>query len=236
MAAAASALLVALELNIWRARTSAPAIGLILTVAALAVLEAFQAAVAEYRESRLGRLREAIRQDLIATLTALDKLPGLDFETTSVTALLVRRQLRPFFRRYLFSVERLRMYPVSPSPGILWTKGKGIIGLCWQDRNVVAGETGAPWDLWLQCTKQQWKKAPPDVRLGFRYKEFKAIAGKYEAVVVAPIIVKGRFEGCVAVDGRRGRVSVDQLIHPRVADAAQSAAIAIGNLLHFAHR
>lgn len=205
-------------------------------VAVIAVDESTRASIAEWRETRLGRLREVIRHDLIAALVALDGLPGLSIQTTSVTVLLVRRRLRPPFRRYLFSVERLRMFPVSPSPGIHWTRGKGIIGLCWKDKNVRVGATAVLWETWLTCTKGQWKTAHPDIKLGFRYKEFKAIAGKYEAVVAVPIIVKGRFEGCVAVDGRRGKMTEGQLINDKVTDIAQSAALTIGKLLEYAHR
>jgi hypothetical protein len=45
-----------------------------------------------------------------------------------------------------------------------------MIGRCWADKNIVAGNTAVLWDPWVGCSKKAWKTAPPDVRQGFRHK------------------------------------------------------------------
>lgn len=236
ISAVASGLLAAIGADVLNPRTNAPTVALIFIIGLSAVGQSTEGAINKYRQVRLDRLREAVRHPLIAALVSLDELPGLSFRTTSISVLLVRRRLRPPFHQFMFTFERLRMFPVPPSVGILWTKGKGIVGQCWADNNVAAGETGALWERWIGCTKAEWKKAPEEVRLRFRYKEFKAIAGKYEAVLAVPIVVKDRFQGCVAVDGRRHHVAARDLLDARVADVAQNAALSIGNLLALDNR
>jgi hypothetical protein len=234
--AAGGGFLTGLELGAWHVETSSPAVVVIVAIALLGAFEGVEAAVAEFREARLRSLREPILHHLIAAQLELDAMPNLSHHTVSVTALLVRRRVMPPFRRFLFVVQRLRMFPVPPTPGITWTYGKGIIGLCWETGNLAVGCTGDPWQQYVGCDKKAWKAAPADVRLRLKFKEFRAIVGKYEGVVAVPIVVDGDVEGCVAIDGRRGQVNFDDLATQEVADVAQSAALAIGNLLRAAHR
>jgi hypothetical protein len=122
---AASGLLVAIEDSVWHPETRTPALVLIGVVGMIAFTESTRAAIVEHRLVRLRKLQEAIHDDLIAALLQLGRLKGLSLETTSIGVYLERRQLRPFFRQYLFALDRLRMFPVPHSAGSSGRNGRG---------------------------------------------------------------------------------------------------------------
>ena len=91
-----------------------------------------------------------------------------------------------------------------PSPSdIEWTRGKGVIGRCWERQDEVYR------DLRKACRKYpdgevtdaRWPEVSDDLKMDMNLKEFRMMIGKYGEVLAVPIKSEsGTFLGCVAVD------------------------------------
>jgi hypothetical protein len=120
-----------------------------------------------------------------------------------------------------------------PQPShIPWTRGKGVVGLCWETQQIITTDTAQMYRDLRQCSKTEWKQLDPGVHLNLRYKEFRRIAGKYAGVVVVPIIDPRteRYKGCVALDIIHGE-DFNRINTPRIYDILSDAAVSIANLL-----
>lgn len=130
------------------------------------------------------------------------------------------RLLPPSFFKWLCkrrpSLRRVKSFRLTSGFGqaaIEWTYGKGALGMCWAapEDEVIA----VPCYEWYHqyVTVEGAKRAinlskdsyydevPRRVRAGLTYEDFCAIAGKYGAVLVAPMKDRrGDFLGCVTAD------------------------------------
>ena len=220
---AATTGLVLIETDVWhgsRRWTVLFAAVLGITAAFDFIREAIRARV----EERVARLRRCARDGMRVLLPQLSGLTGISYERIGMHCLMLPRWYRLAFPRRvrhlikqalpnaivkrlpappaLQSVERWRVAS-DPSPsGIAWTREKGIVGKCWRDKVIVGLDCREKYGSLLGCAQHQWEVEVPDgIRLGLTHAEFCRIGGKYNAVIVAPILLpNGEFIGCLTVD------------------------------------
>jgi hypothetical protein len=195
--------------------------------AVLATGSTVAGAVAEWRARRVGARREQADILLTATGWAIVDQVGLDFRDLGLAAYRVERiwwqpwSLRP--RR----VHRVRAKRRPVSSDIVWRPGKGVIGSCVAQRQVVESDFRELYAELGDPTELEWAtEVPDDVRLGLSYAEFLDVRDKYEVVVASPLIddsgARATVRGCVALDGPAG--SYDRLTTDEVLGLLDSAA------------
>jgi hypothetical protein len=97
--------------------------------------------------------------------------------------------------------QRFTDYPQPSS--IIWTKRKGVIGLCWQQEGFVHRDLREVVKLHGgdKFNPASYEEISPTLRMGMDKREFHMMIGKYGEVAAMPIMdVQGRFLGCIAVD------------------------------------
>ena len=87
---------------------------------------------------------------------------------------------------------------------IHWTRGKGVIGTCWDTGDFVVIDT-SEYSKEAAADPVAWDSLPPAERLGISSAELRA-ASKYGVVAAHPILDRedGVFRGCVSLDGPAG--------------------------------
>lgn len=204
-------------------------VSLIVTAAVLAVGSTTGSAVGEYRARRLGARREFADRVLTGTLWAIVDATGLDYRALGLAAYRVRRVRWCPWRKELGRVSRVRSPYRLVASGIAWTPGKGVVGACVAQQQVLAKDLSLIDAAIWPCTEAEWDTVvPPDVRLGLTFAEYLEIRGKYDVVVAAPILDTSasttRAVGCVALDGPAGSMNLLDAddVHSLLDSAAQN--------------
>jgi hypothetical protein len=145
----------------------------------------------------------------------------LDWKAVGVHAFWIKRTWR--HPRGVLKPIASELLHVSTPSGITWLKGKGAVGLCWDEQRDIGVNLAEDWGPLLGCTESEWDQAPEAVKYGLTYAEFKR-AGEYGAIVVTPIFDSQSHEvrGCVSVDAPED--SYDVLWSSSVREAIQDAA------------
>ena len=99
---------------------------------------------------------------------------------------------------------RLRLSDYPQPDSVLWSKGKGVIGRCWEDRDVVYKNwtaTQARWAQTEEMTDADWKALSKRDRWGFDQGEYLRLVRKYSQILAVPIKDDdGNVLGCISVD------------------------------------
>jgi hypothetical protein len=132
--------------------------------------------------------------------------------------------------RWLYRLEHQRVYDTpGPTVGIRWTKGKGIIGQCWE----TAREMCVDSDRYDQdhggLTEAEWMALDATTRRKMKHSEYIKMRGKYGTVVCVPMFLGERVLGVVALDAPPG--FHDLLKRPDIREKVAGAAGVIGHLL-----
>jgi hypothetical protein len=149
----------------------------------------------------------AVKEVLGGSLAFLATYCGADWQTTSLQVFVVKRAWFPSWKPWEWGSEKqvrlakVRLLP-STSSGINWTKGKGLIGVCWTTR--------APQWEWLNLkfapynnyTREDWAtKVTPERVFLLTYDDYQTIKGKYGLVAAVPILdANDRYIGCISMD------------------------------------
>ncbi|HEX7125672.1 MAG TPA: hypothetical protein VF406_07810 [Thermodesulfobacteriota bacterium] len=169
---------------------------------AVGIVEPWAAAFVDRRLSRRLQFENDVRQSLKGALYLIVRVLKLDWDVAielSVNAFLVRRPLRRPWEPILYRIARESVAIHTPSH-IRWTRGKGVIGKCWERRQEYGLDLEKVHGKLRYCTKEQWRALAPDERIGLSYEEFQKVK-HYGAVGAVPILdAKGKFIGCVSVD------------------------------------
>ncbi|MBA2390043.1 MAG: hypothetical protein H0V67_07260 [Geodermatophilaceae bacterium] len=225
VAAAVGAALALQGAEVWSASDSV-VVALIVTAAVLAAGSTGISAGAEFRARRLGERREFADVVLTATHWAIADASGFGYRDLGLAAYRVQRVWWAPAGQRLVRVHRRRAQSRQVATSITWAPGKGVIGSCVSQQQVVATDLRAIWDAMWPCTEHEWNTvAPPEARLGLSYAEFVDVRDKYDVVVAAPMLDDTRSVtrtvGCVALDGPSGsldRLSADDIL--RLLDSA----------------
>lgn len=155
--------------------------------------------VSEYGEKarRLAIEREQkIETFLVASLVYAVRHAGADWLTTGIQTFVVKGFWKPRHVR----VAKVRLGPI-PSSGIVWTKGKGVIGKCWETRTEQYEDLNARFAPYQAYDRAQWDALPATDRFGLTYDDFQRLGHKYGIVAAVPIVDRNeRYIGCVTVD------------------------------------
>ncbi len=226
-AAAVGAALALQSAGVWDAGDRI-VVAMVVSAAVLAIGSTASGAIAEFRARRLGARREFADKVLTGTLWAVADATGLDFRALGLAAYRVQRTWWQPWRRRLIRVHRVRSEYRLAASGITWAPGKGVVGGCVAQQQVVAKDLRAIYAAMWPCSEAEWNTvAPPDATLGLTYAEFLDVREKYDVIVAAPIFDDSGSTtvtvGCVALDGPAGslgRLDADD-VHRLLDSAAQ---------------
>jgi hypothetical protein len=205
-------------------------------VGGVAILQAVRGGVHRYRLDRSSAFERTASQALGQAFRELVRLDGLTIDNVGISAWIVQRRVRKPWQKYLTRVGRLRLTSAPLPSRVVWTRGKGIIGRCWERENIVAQETKDLWEPHWTCTRAEWKGLNNRVKLRLKHKEWHHIRGKYRGAVAVPIVDdRNRFVGCISIDARDG-AEWQALNRQEVVDIAAQAGTTVGNLMAFVAR
>ncbi len=233
VAAAAVAAATAVLLGLTQLKVIAPPlrvqVGAVAVSATLAFLSTTVSAVGAWRRRRDAAVHERIAFVLRSLAYTVQDLTDLDTRELGVSLHLLRADRWPpgaalanlvdgvspgsrAARLRLVRVVRERASRRPTASGVVWRPGKGVIGLCVATGEVVGQDVAADSGPWLRVPAERWSTVPDDVRDGFTWDEFAALAGKYGAVLAAPLIddsgQSSNVVGCVSLDGPDGSFDV----------------------------
>jgi hypothetical protein len=122
---------------------------------------------------------------------------GADWQNTGIQVFLLRGWK---WRKRHVRAAKVRIGAI-PSSGVKWTKGKGIIGKCWETRMAASADLGSHFAPFLHSSKPRWEALSSDTRYGLSFEDFQRLGAKYGWVAAVPIIDgNDKYLGCVSVD------------------------------------
>jgi hypothetical protein len=171
-----------------------------------------------YRRLKLeGQLRHILVTPL---LSAIDDCGG-NWRGVSVHAYEVQKVR---LKRSLFREERqigIGKFGLSAlgSSGVHWTKGKGVIGQCWEKQKDVAPDLQ---EFGLMADKpKEWKGWGTAKVFNLSYDDYQRTGSKYCTIAAVPMTDhKGNYIGCVVVNSA-DRLKNLELVMPRLRQAAE---------------
>jgi hypothetical protein len=205
--------------------------GVITPIAVAAILVPLGEAIDTSWGTRRPAVHLACLRQLVATLHLILEKERLAYDQVGLHVFLVgvgRVGWKP--QRIQRRVARLRLAGAPDDEGMIFTKGKGVVGACWANGAPARGDWSQVWARHKEKTETQWSALPPDETQGFTYGEFRLTGPEYGAIVAYPIITKDKYRGCVAIDGPPGRM--DLLWNSSVRGRLQICAENIGSLLN----
>ncbi len=199
----------------------------------LAGVEQIRRAFREYLGERDYKRIQRVNEVLRAGFTDVVREAGLDWNSTGIrlglNAFFVKRRWWPPFRRELMRYGQARITISNPS-GIRWTRGKGVIGRCWQERQDAGRNQAADYGPYINSSETEWTALDPAFRDRLDFDEFRRVK-HYGAVIATPITdERGRFVGCISVDapGNCYNQLWDERVRLRLHAIGRLARIALG--------
>lgn len=160
-------------------------------------LQAFIAERGERARRQAVEKEQKFESFLVSALIDIVNRGRADWQRTSVQMFLVRRRWR--WTRHE-RVARVRLGPRPPS-GVIWSKGKGIVGRVWETRRGHVTNVNAHFTPFADYRESTFMALSPEVRYGLSYGDFQRLKGKYGVVAAVPIIDrKDRYVGCLTAD------------------------------------
>ncbi|SDN51375.1 hypothetical protein SAMN05660199_00170 [Klenkia soli] len=187
-----------------------PPVGLLWTCivspAAVAIGEQIRGIVKERKSGSREERQQAVDLALTQAVLRIHDATGFDKYDIGVSVWRVRSPRLRWLTGGHGSLQRVgrRRFNPRPTPSdITWTRGKGVIGLCWEGQDELHKDLRPACKKYPNgaCTETRWQSVSPDLRMGMSLEEFRMMIGKYGEVLAMPIkSAKGTFLGCVAVD------------------------------------
>lgn len=145
-----------------------------------------------------------IRNQLSTIIVTTCEIHGIPVSQVGCGLFLIQERgvKRP---RRLLRVERVRLVNDLQETKVVFTKGKGAVGKCWDDSHWVHHDwsnTNARFAHHRDEVKRRWDDLSAAVTHGFDREEFVSMLGKYTEVLVVPVMINSKFEGCIALDRR----------------------------------
>jgi hypothetical protein len=183
-----------------------------------------------YRGSVTGNFVRQVEETLRVPFVQICKSSGQPAWEISAHAFVLRRRRWLPWQRELQQAGRLSLG--RPHGGdVHWTRGKGIIGLCWQqyeaDHNnvTVMSDIAAHRRSAMSQPASVWDQLPSSDRLGLTHEEYAKVTA--DGVILACVIddSSGGFRGCISLDAPAGTLA--QMDKPEVWEAMKQAARSI---------
>lgn len=206
VAAAVAAVLLALhQLRVLTLSRQGIVVAVVIS-AALAATTTIAGSWQEWRQRRMGARREAVDALLTTSLWAIvDLLDGaLDYRDLGMAAYRTSRSRWPW-RQRLVRLHRVRASRRPVTSDMSWRPGKGVIGACVAQGQVVAIDLRELYGELGEIGQAEWDHLPDDVAMGLTWQEFRGVREKYDVVVASPILEetadRTQVRGVVALDG-----------------------------------
>lgn len=188
--------------NVWKA-TEAEKVAAFVVVAAVAILSALARPIRVFVTGRQEVQRRKVETTLRGLLFAVHKLTDreVDLEPLGASAWFVAG--RWWWQR--LHREARERFKDTPGPSeIKWTKGKGVIGQCWDQRTPQVHNALQWFRSHQNKTPAEWEQLPPEQRLGLSHREFQEIGPKYGTVIAVPMYRDDAVVGVITLDAPSG--------------------------------
>lgn len=143
--------------------------------------------------------RGNVRRLMVNTIGAIHKDTGIPVDDIGIHIWVPRR--RWLFWSELRRAATMRVGPAVTNQSFRFTRGKGVVGLCWRDNAVVCKNVQG--DLGTILTQADWdqiaKSHGGDFVMNMTFVEFRRVRHR-GAVIAVPLRPGERFEGCVSGD------------------------------------
>lgn len=173
-------------------------------------IPAVQTTIAEYGE-RLRRKElereEHLRALLVSALVYVVRHCSAPWDLTGVQVFLRTGWL---WRERHARAAKIRLAS-APEAGVNWTKGKGVIGRCWETgTSHVARLDAPPFSDLGNIPAYRWPTVDAAIRYGLSHAEYHALRGKYGTVIAVPVVTGGTYRGCVTLDMPAGHRLIEE--------------------------
>ncbi len=203
-----------IEVDIWNARWWQK-ITIISALGTATVAEPLRGWYEERRGAKTRGFRARLQKALLDAVVDIATETHHDVRSVGVSAWIVRPGsawiVRPARPPHLERLKRERLIDHPHPSKITWTKGKGVIGPCWEHERWQHRDLRPVIQKWSESgklTPERYEKVDSDTRLGMTLQEFRTMLGKYDEVAAEPITDEdGNFLGCIAVDVTAGSCS-----------------------------
>lgn len=185
--------------------TKSAVIGALVVTGAIPTIQAFISERGERRRRVALEREQTIRTCLAAALVVLARDCGANWETTGVQAFGLKRIAFSFNPWKIWRLKQVRLSKLRlgaiPASGITWTKGKGLIGRCWDTKAPQWEKLNLHFAPFMTLTRAEWESYSPERVYGLSYDDFQATKGKFGLVAAVPIIgTTGQYLGCITMD------------------------------------
>jgi hypothetical protein len=202
---------------------------ILVAIVVSAFIPVILATIAERGEKarrQAAELEIDIQPHLTACLLNLVRHGVQGWEKIGVQAFRVQRRGWTFRQQHV-RLAKIRMIPIYSS-NIGWTKGKGVMGRCWETHAPQFIDMEDHFRPHLTVEESRWGLLTAEQRLGLTFREFQQVRGKYGIVAAAPMAGRtGRYLGCVTADAPPGVPLPEQEVLENLVTAAYSASIVL---------
>jgi hypothetical protein len=189
------------------------------------------------KEKRLAIARRDGEQVLKGALMQVQRLSGLDLSKIGLHLFLVGKKWQvgwPLRFEYQMHTVRVKMSEYPPPTGIVFTNGKGVIGLCWKTKSFQALDVRRAYAQYMDATQEEWDKLTDDQRFGLTYDEFLRTKEHTGTILAAPLLegMGTKYLGCVSLDAPGDCFA--SLSTPQVKEVLQLTATTVAALVRSA--
>lgn len=185
-------------LNVWKAPVGVVYGGRIALVVGTAT-EGIWGLARKTRWDKYIELKTKLDKILTAAVVSVAKETGIEVDALGVSVWAVEKHKGDDDTLVRQGSLRLSGYP--PPSSTTWTRGKGVIGMCWdEDRVVYASfvEAQAKYPADKSISKAQWAKEKS--QWGFTQSEYPRQIRKYSQILAVPFGDGEEFRGCLSLD------------------------------------
>lgn len=187
-------------------------------------------AVTERSHRRERELSSAASDILMTEFQFLQAASALDYRELGLHAFVVHRSLRHPWHGSQKRVAKVRLGRVGIDHELDWTRGKGVVGLCWAAQT----DQVLDYEAWAQkyqgVDRALWNTLGPDERLGLTLDELERTRTNFGGIAASPMFdARARYVGAVSADGPLG--SFQALSAPDVLDRLQATAQVLARVI-----
>ncbi|WP_432488175.1 hypothetical protein [Kineococcus sp. SYSU DK018] len=231
LAAVVGALLGLQRAGLWDTTPGVVGVLVVLT-AVLAVVSTAAQAVGRWRAARRAAHRDVLDDLLHAVLWGVVDATGLDPRELAVAVHRLHRPVWPGRPARLLRLHRVRAGRRPAASGTTWAPGKGVLGRCVAEGEVVAVDVAAADAALGDVDAAGWQRLPAEARQGLTFAEHRRLRGKYGTVVAVPLVDDAgpvsAVVGCLVLDGPAG--CLPQLTTPAVLGLLEASGRAVRRL------
>lgn len=195
------------QAEVWKKPPEELVVLCLLTIALVGAGEPFVARMNERRRRVVADQMEQLKQRMTLALVDIAHLVSLPCQDIGVHLYVVQHPSPKRLRKpHLDRLLRVRLSSVPVSSDIRWSRGKGVVGSCWQQERDLAIDLHVLHEPHYACDEHGWQALPPEVTLQMTFSDFERTRGKYGVVLATPMTRElGGVIGVVTVDGPCGR-------------------------------